>query len=217
MNDAPPPSATLLRAIADTKPVKTRVPLRELLLVLALTPAWGGAFFAVFRIRRDIPYLDMAWVVATAILWMAGILGPLVFAIMPRRGQVLPDARRAAVVAMLSALVLVGLCFAFPVMSEEHSRIPKAGEHLHWLLHCLQMVGAIAAVPLLAAVLVLRRVGLVGGWRLGASVGAASGAFAGLMLEMLCPIGGAIHVGSAHGGGVVLMALVGALLARVLF
>jgi hypothetical protein len=217
MNDAPPPSEALLRAIADTKPVKTRVPARDLTIVLTLALGWAGAFLFVFPLRHDLPHLDIAWTVVTAHLWMAGVLGPFALAILPRHGQVLPDARRASRVAAAAALVLIGICVVFPVMSESHSRIPQAGEHLRLLLHCLTISAAVGAVPLAIALLALKRVAPIGGFRLAAAAGAASGALAGLVLELICPIGGSLHVGGAHGGGVVVLALLGALVARALF
>ena len=69
-----------------------------------------------------------------------------------------------------------------------------------------------AVVPLLlVGGLAQRHIFPVGGVRIAAALGAAAGAAAGLALHFVCPIGGGLHVGLAHAGGVTLGAGLGML------
>jgi hypothetical protein len=73
-----------------------------------------------------------------------------------------------------------------------------------------------ALPPLVIAALALRRLVLTGSLRAGVGLGAAGGALGGLLLHAICPVGGALHAGLAHGGSAAVGAAVGVLLARVL-
>jgi hypothetical protein len=151
--------------------------------------------------------------VGVGLLWLAGFVVPLALAVLPRRGQVLPDGVRAGRAAFLtcSTLVLVGLLFT--VDAPGATILPRttwAGFAKLWW-HCVSF-GLKVSIPLLIfSALVLSRVAVISVGRLGAAVGAAGGALAGLTLHGLCPYGGAVHVGLAHGGGVVIGAIIGAL------
>jgi hypothetical protein len=204
---APPPGAALLDAVAKMQPVRTRVPLRTLVLVLAVGLVWP--VIAVLRqTRADLPYLPLAWVVTMALVWTAGVVAPLWAAILPRRGEVLADGTRAARMAAACASLLVLLGLVATVDSPETS-IPADFAAAWW--HCASF-GLRVAIPVLAvSALVLRRLYPAGSWRVAAALGAAGGALGGLTLHFICSYGGGLHVGLAHAGGVVLSALAGAL------
>jgi hypothetical protein len=69
------------------------------------------------------------------------------------------------------------------------------------------------SLPLmLTGALLLRRLFPIGSARIAAALGALGGATAGLVLHLSCPIGGALHVGLSHAGGVALGAALGMLL-----
>jgi hypothetical protein len=214
----PPVSPALMGSLDGMKPVRTRVPIRTLLIVLAAGCVYPVAALAIYPLRHDLSALPTAWLVAVALVWLAGFSIPLALALLPRRQQVLPDASRAARVAVLAALTLVLTGLLFTVDAPGITILPKtrwAGFFALWW-HCVSF-SLKATVPMLvAASIALRRMTVVNLSYLGAPIGAAGGALAGLTLHGLCPYGGAAHVGLAHGGGVVIGAALGALWLPVL-
>jgi hypothetical protein len=69
----------------------------------------------------------------------------------------------------------------------------------------------VSAPVIVAGTLSLRRVAILDPWRLGAALGAAGGALAGLTLHLTCPDSRPVHLALAHAGGVVMSAVAGAL------
>jgi hypothetical protein len=173
---------------------------------------------ALYPLRQDLSALPAAWLVAVALVWLGGFAIPLILALLPRRHQVLPDARRAGRVACLAALTLVLTGLLFTVDAPGVTILPKtrwAGFLPLWW-HCVSFSLKATVPALLVASIALRRMTVVNLSYLGAAVGAAGGALSGLTLHGLCPFGGALHVGLAHGGGVVIGAALGALWLPVL-
>src|SRR5262245_51746771 len=111
---APPPSPSLIAAVSSMTPVRTRVPLRSLLGVVALSLLYGALAFVVHPMRDDLPYLSITWMVLFGAVWVVGFAVPLVAALVPRPRAVLPDPVRASRVAAIVAagLILVGLVFS---------------------------------------------------------------------------------------------------------
>jgi Negative regulator of sigma F len=212
--NAPPPSAKLLDAVASMQPVRTRSPLRTVAVVVALWSVYGAIPLVAFRLRPDLPFLPRWWVIVVALAWWAGFMGPLVLALLPRRRQVLPDGDRALAAALAAAVALISLGVLFTRDAPGHS--------LSFPLHlgmrnCLTFAVIASILPVTIGFVASRRVVTVGTWRIGAAFGAASGALAGLILHLLCPVGGAAHAALAHGGALVVCGLLGALIApRVL-
>jgi hypothetical protein len=211
---SPPPASPALRASLDgMRPVRTRVPLRTLLVVLAAACAYPVSAVAIYPLRKDLSTLPAAWLIAVALVWLAGFTVPLVLALLPPRRQVLPNASRAARVAVLAALTLVLTGLLFTVDAPGVTILPKtawAGFLPLWW-HCVSFSLKATVPTLLVASIVLRRMTVVNLSYLGTAVGAVGGALSGLTLHGLCPYGGALHVGLAHGGGVVIGAVLGAL------
>jgi hypothetical protein len=189
------------------KPVRTRSPGRVLLFLVAAWAAWFALPFALFRVRPDLPFLPPAWFVATAISWLAGSLVPLSLALLPRRRQVLPDGERALVAALAATSCLVAISAVFMRGAPGHSiSLPL----LMGVRNCTTLATVFALVPIVLGFAALRRLVPVGSWRVGAGLGAAAGALGGLLLHCLCPVADALHVSVAHGGAVVICALLGA-------
>jgi hypothetical protein len=206
----PPPSPALERALAGLRPVGTRHPWRALGVVALLSLAWVTLWVTITPPRRDLPFLPRAWWLGVALLWLSGFLAPLAMTLLPRRGAVLPDAARAARTALVATLGLILVAVALTPTSS-HTSVPDTlPECLHWTTHCLTRALSFASVPLVLTVLALRRVLLVGSARLVAAAGVAGGALGGLTLHVICPLGGALHLGCGHAGGMVIAALVGA-------
>lgn len=208
-----PPSPALLAAVKDMRPVRTRVPLRALLVVAAAAAVYPTVAVAIYPLRRDLRELPPLWFAAVAVVWLAGFVLPLAAGLLPRPGQVLPDAtraRRAAILASLT-LVLTGLLFTVDIPGVTIlPATPWAGFwHLWW--HCASFSLKVTIPAVFVAALLLRRVAAARLSFLGAAIGAAAGSLSGLTLHGLCAFGGALHVGLAHGGGVVIGAVLGAL------
>jgi hypothetical protein len=210
---APPPAGALLASVATLAPVPTRVPLRALLGVVAVAGLFPVGLVAAVPLRADLLMLPRAWLVGTGLFWLAGFVVPLALAFLPPRGQVLPDGARAGRAALLAVATLGLLGLLFTVDAPGHTLVPPttwAGSFGPWR-HCI-FFGLKLVVPFLVlSAFVLRRVAVVSVAGLGAAIGAAAGALAGLTLLGLCPYGGAVHVGLAHGGGVAIGATLGAL------
>lgn len=210
---APGPSADLMAAVEDMRPVRPRVPLRSLLIVAAAAAVFPVVAMALYPLRRDLGALPKLWVGAVGALWLAGFLIPLAFAILPPAGQVLPNSARAGRSAVLAGITLVLVGLLFTVDAPGVTLLPPAtwSAFVHFWWHCVSFSLKVSIPAVVAAAFVLRRLKIAGLARLGAAVGAAAGALSGLALHGLCPIGGAAHVGLAHGGGVVIGGLLGAL------
>lgn len=208
---APPPSAALLAAMEPLKPVRTRTPRLALAVVALAGAVWPLYAVAVKPWRADLDALPWTWFVPVALLWLGGFVVPLTLALLPPKGQVLPDSGAAGRAALVAAagLTLVGL---FTVDAPGRTRLPADtwADFSHWWWHCISFSLKVVIPSLVVGIAALARVMLVGAARLGAAVGAAGGALAGLTLHGLCPYGGVLHVALAHGGGVVLGAVLGA-------
>jgi hypothetical protein len=209
---APRPSAALLASVEQPKPVRTRVPLRTLLLVGGAALAYPVYAFSQFPLRADLDALPGWWLAPVALMWLAGFVLPLMLALLPARGHVLPNEGRAGRAALAAAILLTAIGLV-TIDAPGRTTLPASSwaGFSHWWWHCISFGLHIVIPALLAGTIALARVMLVGAARLGAAIGAAGGALSGLTLHGLCPIGGALHVTTAHGGAVVLGALLGAL------
>ena len=214
----PPPSAALLSGVNSMRPVRTRVPLRTLLVVAAAAAVYPTAAIAIYPLRKDLDALPQVWFAAIAAVWAAGFVLPLGAALLPRPGQVLPDVTRAGRMAVLASLTLVLTGLLFTVDAPGVTILPVtpwAGFGKQWW-HCVSFSLKVTIPAVAVGAVVLRKLNTAHLARLGAAVGAAAGALSGLTLHGLCPFGGAAHAGFAHGGGVVIGALLGALWLPVL-
>jgi hypothetical protein len=150
------------------------------------------------------------WMVSVGAAWWTGFLVALAAAVVPLRGQVLPDGNRAVTSALAVAVGLMALNALLPRDAPGHSvTIPL----LIGMRNCLGFALVDSIVPVCVGLYALRRVALIGSWRIGAALGASAGALAGLILHLLCPVGGAAHLALAHAGAVVVCGLFGALVA----
>ena len=209
--DLPPPNAALLAAIVEMKPVRTRVPLTALLILAGTAAAIVAAFLIARGLRPDLHALPAAWVVAMALAWATGLATVLLAVALPRRGDVLPDTARAGRAALVVSIGLILLGLVATVDAPGATRMPRGTFAADWW-HCTRVSLGLTLPFLLVGALCLRRLFPLGGIRAAAALGAAGGAVAGLTLHFNCPLGGGLHVGLAHAGGVALGALLGMLL-----
>jgi hypothetical protein len=207
----PPPSAALLDAVGRMKPVRTRAPWRSLGAVGSASLAYAALVLVLGRLRVDLPYLPAGWVVAAGAVWLAAFALPLAVMLVPRRGQVLPDAARVARITVGVAVGLILVSLLGSKGAPGHS-LPSTGPALlPTVEHCLSRMLLFSIASFALALVVVRRLAWVGPLRLGAALGASGGALSGLMLHFLCPYASAIHVTLAHAGGVWMCTALGAL------
>jgi len=210
-----PPSPALLASVNRMRPVRTRVPFRTLLVVAAAAVVFPTAAVAIYPLRQDLHALPPLWFAAVAVAWLAGFVIPLTAALLPRPGQVLPDGARAGRAGILASLTLVLVGLLFTIDAPGVTILPAtrwAGFASLWW-HCVSFSFKVTIPAVFVGAIALRKLatGAAHLARLGAAIGAAGGALSGLTLHGLCPYGGAVHVGLAHGGGVVIGAVIGAL------
>ncbi len=214
--EAPPPSSALLSAIGHMKPVRTRVPGRTLLAFAGLALVVLLLFVGMTGVRKDVPGLPGAWLVAMALVWATAAALSLVVALLPARGDVLTNTARAGHVALTSTVAMLVLGFFATVDAPGRTIIPdRAFDGATG--HCLFTGFTVTATMLILAIVLLRRAFPSGGIRIAAALGAAGGAVGGLILHLICSFGGGLHVGIGHAGGMVLgMALGTVVLPRFL-
>jgi hypothetical protein len=209
--DPPPPSEALLAAMGRVTPVRTRRPMRRFALVAAASLAYTALWLVWFPPRKDLPFLPRFVWGAELLVWLAAFVGTMAAAIVPRRGAVLPDAPRAGRFAALAALALIALGLVAAPSAAGHTLFfNEPHEQVAGIFRCMTFGLFVALVPLTFALVASRRVLLVGSTRVMAAAGAAGGALGGLVLHVLCPVGGALHVGFGHGGAVMVAAALGA-------
>lgn len=210
---APPLGGALAAELAHLAPVSTRSPKRAFVVLAIVGVSLVALPLARFGLRRDLPFLPKSWVVTMAVLWAAGFIATAWAATIPPPRAVLPDAARAGRRALLVAGLLMLLGLFATVDAAGHTWIPEptfAGFAARWL-PCT-IFGVVIVLPfLIASAIVLWRLVPMGGARVAAAVGAAGGAAAGLLLNLVCPVGGPLHVGLSHGG----LCLIGAALAML--
>ena len=199
---APPPSPTLLNAVASMRPVVTRVPVRAVFAILTVALLYPLGTLLWMLPRLHLHPATATWVVA--LVW-AGAVAWLARAVLPAAGQVLPDTTRAGYTTAAVIVGLVSLCLLTT------SPVPSTTSFLHDWWHCAFFSVRVTVPALVVALFALRGLFPIGSVRIGAAIGAAGAALAGLTLHFICPFGGRLHVALAHGGGVLLGASLGAL------
>jgi tetratricopeptide (TPR) repeat protein len=213
----PAPSGELRRAVDGMKPVRTRSRFGAAAVVALV--GLVGPVIALVRgpLRRDLPGLPVGWLIAAAALWGAAFALSLAAALVPRRGDVLPAPGRASRVATVATagLALFALAATIDVPGLSMSPGDRGWTLFDSCLHCIGTVGQVAIVVLIVGLLALRRLVPVGGSRIGMALGAGGGALGGLLLVFICPFATTTHVVLGHVGGVLLAALVGAILMRL--
>jgi len=209
----PPPGDALLAEVAAMKPVRTRSPGRSLARLATAGLAVSAIAVAAGGVRHDLDALLAPWVLVLAVVFAAGAAAPLVLAVLPPRGAVLPDTARVgrAAGAVSILLLLVGFLAAPEAPGRTVMPTGAAAFRMAWL-HCAGMGMAVALPLVVLACFAMRRLLPVGETRVAAAIGATGGAFGALALLFACPMGGGLHVGLAHAGGVVLSAAAAALL-----
>jgi hypothetical protein len=213
----PPPSAELMTAIAEVRPVRTRRPARAFAWVAAGSLAYAALLLTLLPHRRDLPFLPRVWFVAIALFWCVAFVTPLAAALLPRPRAVLPDGARAVRLAVAAVVTLLLISCVLTRAAPPYTVVlAGARAQAAGVARCMTFALFVALVPLALGLVAMRRLLLVGSARLTAALGAAGGALGGLVLHVRCAVGGGLHVGLGHAGGMALAALVGAALGLLL-
>lgn len=203
--EVPPPSPALASALAGLRPVRTRRPLVEATLIALASLGALAALLVWSRPRFDV---GTGAVVAAALACALGFAVELWWALVPPRGQVLPLRPRAGGrVLLLWGLMLGALLVGGHSWSSDPAFGRSAGA-------CLFVGALVALTPAALCLLALRRALEVAGWRLGFFVGGAAGALGGVGLALHCANSHASHVVVAHGGAILLPAIILALVLK---
>jgi hypothetical protein len=209
---APPAlSSQLVAELAQLAPVATRRPMRQLVLLVAISLIYGAGVLAMLTMRRDLAELPMGWLLGAGIAWLFGFVVPVYLATVPREGSVMPRWKLAGASAVIGALAFIALGFA--IHPSGSSSVPYLGwDHFAHGYGCLEFGLATAIVPVVLGAIFLRRTMPVGSRWIAAALGAGGGSLGGLMLHLHCPITEGLHVGVMHGGVIGIAALVAAAL-----
>lgn len=210
----PPPSDELLQAIEGMEPAGPRRPVRDWLVLVAVSLVYAGGLVALSGLRRDLGGLPLPWLVSYSAAWLIGFLAVGWWALVPERGESLLRWRRAGVAAGAIALgfIAAGLLFAEHVTGSSTMYEASPQEVMAHAGGCVQF-GLFAALgPAALATFFLRGAVPVRSRWVAAAVGAAGGSLGGLVLHLYCPIGERFHLGLVHGGVVLLAAIASAVL-----
>ncbi len=196
-------------ALATKEPAPTRAEVRRNVAWM-IAIGFGGlsaVFFALGGVRAG--RRPDGLVLATAIGW--GLVAVLATVFAVGRGRSMLSRPRVWLV-LLAVLTPVAL-FASALLVRD-AAWPEAasfGTTRTGDIRCFLSTAAFAAGPLLAFLLVRRQSDPVHPRASAAALGAAAGAWAGLMIHLHCDVQETVHLGAAHVLPVVLAAALGAL------
>jgi hypothetical protein len=207
----PPPLSPMLEAeLARLNPVATRRPVRQVVLLVALSLVYGAGVLAMLAMRPDAHELPMGWLVGVGLAWLLGFVVPLYLATVPRAGAVMPRWKLAGFAALIGSIGFIAL--GLTLHPSGPSSLTLGWEHFGRGAGCLGTGVATALVPVVGGAIVLRGALPVGSRWIAAALGAGGGSLGGLVLHMHCRVTDGLHVGLIHGGVVGVAALLAAAL-----
>lgn len=210
LGSVPDPTATSVVAppVAPRLPkAATRSEVRgRRLVALGASVGWLAAHLAVYGVRPDFATLPFPYIAAQILVPLLVSAASLSIAL--GRGR-LGLGWKVGLVSALAVLGPASFCVIAAGAPVPRALEPAASSLLGTVL-CFDITIAWAAVPLLAAAIVLRGA-FAGGalWR-SALLGAAIGLFAGATMNLHCPNVAPAHVLVGHGMAVILATLLGA-------
>jgi hypothetical protein len=174
---------------------------------LALSVAWLSVQFLAFGMRGDLARLSLGYVIGLIVApFSAGILAVVAAS---RPGRFALGVRPTLIVTLAlvcpSIFLLAGLGMPLPYSGGESG-------NLMFGAYCLNSTVAWALLPIASAAVVLRGAFAAGAvWR-SALLGGGCGLVAAALFTLHCPVVGKLHIVVAHGGAVIVSALLGGLL-----
>ena len=205
----PPPISPELEAeLGKLERVPTRRPLYQLAVLASISLIYGASLLFFLTMREDMNELPMFWLAAVALAWLFGFLVPCYFALVPRKGSMMPRWRLGAIAVIVASIGFVTLGLAIHPMGP--SSVHYGWERFGRGHTCLEIGLASALVPVVVGAIFLRGALPVGSRWVAAALGAGGGCLGGLVLHLHCNVVDGIHVGLIHGGVVILSALLSA-------
>jgi hypothetical protein len=198
--------------VGRLRPVRTRLPAREMVILGAGFAVWAALIALGLGLRRDLSSLPRAPYLASAAAWAAAILCALLAVVRPPRGQVLPSANVARALVVLLPLG-VALTAAL-LLVDVPGRTIYPPNVAHYIGHCLGIGFGVASLPVALTIYLANMRFIAARASFGALVGVAGGALGGLVLHLVCPIGGLTHLLAGHVAGMVLGGVLAAIAAR---
>lgn len=208
----PPPSPELRREIESAGPKRPRRPCVQLLAVGGISLIYAAAVLGALSLRADLATLPAVWVVGRAGLWITCFFGLLYAAMVPPAGEVMPRARKAAILAAAAALAVAGAGFAWTPGAEGSGAAASLPAALTGGTGCLKIGVAVALLPLALAAVAIRGAVPTGSRWVGFALGVAAGSLAGLVLHFFCGITERMHLGLVHPLAALIAGAVGALI-----
>ena len=202
-------SPDLEAELGKLAPVRTRRPLRQLAVLVAVSLIYGTSLLWFLTMRKDMEDLPMYWLAAVGVAWLFGFLVPCYLALVPRKGSMSPRLALASTAVIVASIGFVTLGLLVHPMS------PTLSQSYGWERFgrghtCLEIGLASALVPVVVGAIFLRGALPVGSRWVAAALGAGGGGLGGLVLHLHCNVADGLHVGLVHGGVVVLSALLSA-------
>jgi hypothetical protein len=210
----PPPSAALMAAMRPGQVVAGRNPGRAFAVVLVVSLAALAVHLHNQQVRRDFDALPSWWLWTLAVAWLAVFVAPLAIVLVPARRSLLPSAGAVRLATLAVPMLAIAMTTVFRIDVPPTTKLlTDRADIIAELEWCLVGGLELIVAPFALGVFILGRSCLPVHRRwLGAALGAANGALAGLMLHLACGVGGALHTGVAHGGHAVLGAIAGSVL-----
>ncbi len=203
---AGPPDIGALGRVRAAPPTRRELAKRRRAAIV-LSVAWLTVQFLAFGIRGDLSRLSFGYLLGLiGAPFSAGILAIVAAS---RPGRVGLGVRPVLVVALALIcpviFLVAGLCMPAPYAGGELGNLMLGA-------YCLNSTIAWALLPILSAAIVLRGAFASGAvWR-SALLGGGCGLVAAALFTLHCPVVGKAHIIVAHGGAVLVSALLGGLM-----
>ncbi|MFN0249689.1 MAG: NrsF family protein [Kofleriaceae bacterium] len=205
----PAMSAALRAEVGDRRAVRTRLPWRQLAILVTASLLYAGGVLAILRVRADVSEVPFVWIAGVASAWFLGFTATLALILVPRRDSMFVRWGTARGLAIVVAIAFVAL--GLLVHPSGPSSLIYGWEHFLRGHVCLEIGLGVALVPILIGAIAMRRAHVVKPRTIAFALGAGSGCLGGLLLHFFCKIADGPHIGLIHGGVVGVAAVVTAL------
>ena len=213
----PPMSSELLGVIKNIAPVKTRRPVLQWMIFLAVALITGAVFVKIYGFRKNISQVNTIWIVGAAVFWAMGAFGLSKIALVPNKGKVLPPFKQCLYIALgFSALAVVFGFIAPKIFNLPFSDESNLDFAIKYGRLCFSKGLMIALVPTVAGLLLLRKTAPLHSKKLAFCIGAIGGGMAGLALHFQCILNGSLHLSLAHGLVIVVTGVLAVLGSKIL-
>ncbi len=197
------PNATPWVRLHGSPPTRAEVGKRRRMAV-AVSVAWIAVQFFAFGVRGDLNRLPLSYVLFLILIPLVAGFAALVVSL---RSGSLGLGSKTALVSVLALLGPLGFMLAGLLVPAPYEHGETGG--LMFGAYCMNCTVAWALLPIAAAALSLRGAFAAGAvWR-STLLGAGCGLVAAALFTLHCPVVGKLHIALAHGGAVLISAVIG--------